>query len=247
MEHFNFSHTLLTKEQSTNLLKGIAKSKIMRTLRIADIKFGLMTLEGNKFGECISKNTEVVDLSNTQISEAALESLMTKIMQFQCMKSLCLSNINLGIFKSNSRMLTSSLASIPQIKLSGCFADQQELVETILEEIKIRKKVTKLDISLNNMSSINENLLIETFSSMKKLDLSQTSLTKDQTSALLSSITQSSELKTLKLNDNDLSHIEIPILTNLVVNLKVLDLMNTNLVPLQIMELITKGEYYQWY
>ena len=51
LEHFNFSHTLLTKEQSTNLLNGIAKSKIMRTLRLADIKFGLMTLEGDKFGE----------------------------------------------------------------------------------------------------------------------------------------------------------------------------------------------------
>ena len=77
---------------------------------------------------------------------------------------------------------------------------------------------------------------------MESLDLSQTSLTNDQSRALLSSLTKSSELKTLKLNDNDLSHIEIPILTSLVSNLRVLDLMNTNLVPLQILELITKGE-----
>jgi hypothetical protein len=159
------------------------------------------------------------------------------------MKSLCLSNINLGIFKSNSRMLTSSLASIPQLKLSGCLKDHQhELVEKILEEIKIRKSVTTLDLSLNNISSINENLLIETFSPMESLDLSQTSLTKDQTRALLSSLTQSCELRTLTLNDNDLSQIEIPVLSSLVVNLRVLDLINTNLVPLQILELITKGE-----
>ena len=93
------------------------------------------------------------------------------------------------------------------------------------------------------MSTINQNLLAETFSCMKVLDLSQTSLTKDQSTALLSSLAQSRELADLRLTDNDLSHVELPVLSSLVARVESLDLVNTNLQPSQIIELVTRGKY----
>ena len=236
---FNLSHTLLTKEQSSNLLKGIAKSQKMKTLQIADIKFGLMEIDGFEFGMVISKNTIEMDLSNTQISQEALKSMMTKIMEYQCMESLNLSNIYLG--QISARVLSSSLAFIPDLVLSGCFIDSSEALVTILEEIKRRKKVNNLDVSLNNMSTIDKNLLVDTFTCMEQLDLSQTSITKDQTKSLLTALCESSDIKYLKLNDNDVSEVDRVTLGKLVDNLAHLDLSNSNLQPLQIRELTNKG------
>ena len=205
--------------------------------KFSDIKLGFS--DGSEIGKAISENTEVINLSNTQISLEAKESLMTRILEFQCLKSLNLRNLDLG--KINSRILTSSLAFIPHLVLSGCLTGKSELLKSILEEIKTKKKVSSIDLSFNNMSAIDEKLLIETFSAMKQLDLTQTGLTREQTKALLSSLSKSGQLKSLNLNDNDVSQVDIAILGDLVTNLRQLSLANSNLQPLQIVELITKG------
>ena len=60
---------------------------------------------------------------------------------------------------------------------------KSEFLKNILEEMKNRMKVTSIDLSVNDMSTIDEKLLIETFSPMKRLYLAQFSLTKEQTKA----------------------------------------------------------------
>ena len=117
-------------------------------------------------------------------------------------------------------------------------------METILLKMKLKRKVTSLDLSNNNLSDLDHTLLADTLSAMKNVDLSKTSLTKDQITALLTSFSQSTILEGVKLTDNDLSHVEAPLLGRLVTSLKSLNLINTKLQPDQAVEVITRGGKY---
>jgi len=250
LENFDFSHTLLTKDQSSSLLQGIARGKKMKSLKIADLRFSLDDMVGDLLAACISQHTEYLDLSNTKISEAGLKALINRLAKDpHSIKSLSLNNIPLSSFWSNSDTLALSLSHIPKLELAGalrCITRQEvsrnnDIIRNIVQEIKAKKKVKSIDLSLNNMSEIHQSLLVEAFSNLKNIDLSQTSLTKDQSTALLSSLSQSEELEELKLTDNDLSHVETPVLVSLVTRLKTFDLTNTSLSPDQAVAVITRG------
>ena len=112
----------------------------------------------------------------------------------------------------------------------------------ILQVIKVKKIVKSLDMSFNNMSIIDPNLLVEAFSGMKIIDISQTSLSKEQIKTLLTSLSQSKILEELKLIGIDISHIETSVLGSLVTNLKYLNLTITKMQPGQSVEIVTRSK-----
>ena len=245
LEHLNFSHTSLTKDQSTSLLQGIAKGKKMRSLKITDEKLILDGDESDTLAACITSQTESVNLSSSQISPPGLEAFISRLAQEpHSIKTLCLNSVYLGRFKWSSSMLATSLSDITRLELSGCLPKNKNIMETILLKMKLKRKVTSLDLSNNNLSDLDHTLLADTFSAMKNVDLSKTSLTKDQITALLTSFSQSTILEGVKLTDNDLSCVEAPLLGRLVTSLKSLNLINTKLKPDQAVEVITKGGKY---
>ena len=251
LQHLNFSHTLLKKEQAKNLLQGIAKEKKMKSLKMADLKFSLEEIESDLLASCISRHTESVDLSNTKLSSEVLGTLITRLVQQpHSISCLCLKNIHLSSFRCRSGLLAMALSVIPKLELSGCFytrnreeiAANNDIIKMILQVIKVKRIVKSIDMSFNNMSIIDPNLLVEAFSGMKIIDISQTSLSEDQIKTLLTSLSQSKILEELKLIGIDISHIETSVLGSLVTNLKYLNLTITKMQPGQSVEIITRSK-----
>jgi len=240
LEHFHLSKSCLSEEQSINLLEGLAKAKRLKTLRITDTS-GIETVSGDVLAACISKNIKCLDLTNTWISDTAVEAVMTNLLQeSHCLDTLCLNNIRLEKILWNPEW-TTIMASNSILQLRECLPKDRGILETLLRQILLQKKVKRIDLGLINMSSVDQSLMLQSLAGMKYIDLSGTSLTNDQIQTLLGNLTKNSEIEELKFSNNDLCHIELPVLDNLVANLKHLHLESTNLQPIQIDHLIRKS------
>ena len=246
LEQINFSHASLTKDQLTNLLKGISRARKLKSLKIADMRINFHQLESGLLAGCISDKTELLDLFNTSIfgveviSSPAVDLLITRLQNPHNMSTLCLNNINLNILKTSPGILASSLAGIPRIGLSGCFPSDQGIINTILKEIILQKRVKSLDLSLNNLSSVEPSILGQLVIAIKHVDLSQTCLTIQQITDILASLSHSPKLETLNLSSNNLSQVE-PYLLNNLLTLSCAYLNSTRLKPDHVVQLITKG------
>ena len=141
-------------------------------------------LESELLAGCISDKTELLDLFNISTSPA-VELLITRLQKHHNISTLSLNNINLNILKISPGLLASSLAWIPRIGLSGCFPDDQGIMNTIIREIILQKKVKSLALSLNNLSSVDPSILGQLVTAIKHVDLSHSYLTTHQITEIL--------------------------------------------------------------
>ena len=246
LEEINLNYTLLTKDQLTSLLQGISKAKRVKSLSLADIKEPLYHHESSLLADCISSHIEYLDLSSSLISSESKLAMLAKLkLGFHKIKTLCLNNVNLCFPNYQIKLLAESLSSVPELELSGCFLDDHNIVEALLLEIIVQRKVKKLDISRNIIRNIDQSILIDAFSPMTAVNLSQTKFNQicpTQTKALLTSFAHSAHLEDLKLNGYryNLCHIELSVLGSLVANIRYLYLNNTELESGQIVQLLTE-------
>ena len=100
---------------------------------------------------------------------------------------------------------------------------------TILTALRDGSKMTKLDISFNNISGIDPKLLANTVTKMKKLNIIDTNLTQQQAEAILIAVSEENIVSKLYIGFNNLSGLDPALLAKAFTNLKKLNVNGSEL------------------
>ena len=142
-----------------------------------------------------------------------------------------------------------NMASVSPAKLAKVVSKLEEanLKDTQLTEAQVREifqalsegsKLHHLALSSNNLSSVAPQLLATGVTELRSLNLAYTQLTKPQTEALFSSLSQSQHLSHLTIGLNDLSSVKPQVLAQSVCRLDTVQMREACLTELQWNELL---------
>ena len=95
--------------------------------------------------------------------------------------------------------------------------------QSILEAINEDSQLKSLDISWNDLSSVEPGLLAGAVRKMESLNVDFGQLTAQQTQSILAAVNEDSQLKSLTISRNDLSSVEPGLLTRAVTMLESLN------------------------
>ena len=109
-------------------------------------------------------------------------------------------------------------------KLQKFFIDSTELTQlqaaAILTAVSEGSRLTALIISRNNLSGADPGLMAKAFNNLETLDISQTKLTPQQATAILTGVSEGSKMKNLTIYGNNLSGIDSGLLARAAEKLK---------------------------
>ena len=237
LEEVDISHTKLTVQQLEAIMTAIcAGDCLLKSLKIAASK--LSTVNHSLLTSAVNKLDEV-NLSSIGLTVQQLEAIMTAIVDGDCLvKSLNIERNNLSTV--NQILLTSAVKMLKKVNITATDMTDQQM-EAIMTAIGDGGcSVKSLNISNNNLSTVNKTLLASAVNMLEELNLFGTKLTVKQLEAVMTAIFDGDcLLKSLDLSMNNLSAVNPIILTSAVSRLEKVDLFETQLTVQQVEAIMT--------
>jgi len=140
--------------------------------------------------------------------------------------SLTISDINLS--QINSKLLSLTVTKLNTLALVNTSLTLCQ-IETILTTISNECNLKNLDLSMNNLSSVNPRLLGRSVTILNTLNVTNTSLNLHQIKAIFEGITEGSKLKNLNISQSNLESVEVEILLGAVSKLETLNMEDCSL------------------
>jgi len=185
---------------------------------------------------------ETVDLENTYLTPDQVQIILNKIANCENLKLTEL-NVKLNNLSTvPADVLVKAISRLESVDLDfiGFTPDQ---VQSIFHKIANCKniKLTKINVSYNNLSSVPVDVLVKAISRLETVDLSFTRLTSDQVQSIFRKIANCETIKLKKLNisSNNLSSVPADMLVKAISRLETVNLRNTKLTPAQIIATFT--------
>ena len=241
--------TTLTSQQATMVMTALCKED--SRLKILDIsKNDLSEVEPNILAHAVN-GLEEVDLNTTKLTVEEVEAIVNCIAQRDSkLKKLNISNARICMchwgdkkarFTQPPELLASTVNKLEEVEMAfNSFSTKQ--LEAILSTIGQQKSnLKKLNISCNNLSSVDPLLLVRAVSRLEEINLDGTELTLMQARGIMLTIgfDKFSTLQKLVLSDNDLSKVKPDLFAKAVNRLEEVDMTNSQL-TLEQMEAILK-------
>ena len=176
------------------------------------------------------ENLETLIVRSVELTTQQAVLVLSAISEDLQLKSLDMSDNNLSSVEPG--LLARAVKKLETLKVSSSRLTTQQK-ESILAAIYEDSQLKSLDISGNNLSSVEPGLLAGTIKKLETLNLENVRLTKLQTESILAAISEDSQLKSLDISVNDLSSVNPRLLTGAVKRLETLNVEYVRLTKLQ--------------
>ena len=173
--------TLVARAVSEELLLAVAQHKCLRRLDFAHTD--LTAIKPTVLAKAICK-MEDVDLGRSQFSPEQANILFQIFSKDNNLQ--CLNLFNTNLFAVRPQPLAQAVTQVHQVTLWSCRLTPKHS-EAIFRAMTSSCKLRKLDLSYNNLSTVNPNVLAAAINLLKSADLGCTCLTGEQARSILSS------------------------------------------------------------
>ena len=173
--------TLVARVASEELLLAVTQHKSLRRLDFAHTD--LTSIEPIVLARAICKMEEV-DLGRSQFSPEQANIIFQHLSKNNNLH--CLNLFNTNLFAVRPQQLAEAVTQVHQVTLWSCRLTPKHS-EAIFRAMTSSCKLRKLDLSYNNLSTVNPNVLAAAINRLKSADLGCTCLTGEQASTILSS------------------------------------------------------------
>ena len=213
--------------------------EILSTTRLLGLhKLRIETDLSEKVSQTIARHP---GLREFELSERNDEQTIISVLNVICSRegqgmNLRLENKNVsGV---DAELLASAVIKLETLEFSNTQLTQQQIV-AILTAVSDGRKMTKLDISFNDMSGIDKKLLAKAVTKMKKLNITDTNLTQEQAEAILTAVSEENVVSKLYIGFNNLSGVDPGLMAKAFTNLKKLNVNRSELTHRQIVTILT--------
>ena len=209
-ESMSFGFSVLTSRHLEQLLSYVQRRT--SRLKVLNIRENLVSgVTGSLLSDAACK-LETLNLDKTWITVGQADQLFSRISTCPSLKlrTLILSRNNL--FRCDSRHLSEAVCKIEEVNLWNCCLTPEQ-VEDLVTKIDSHEKLrlTRLNLSNNNVSKISPELLSRAVSRLTEIDLNFTSISTEQIKAIFNVIgfrNEESKLRSLKMKHTNILSID---------------------------------------
>ena len=238
LEKLHLNDTFLSIEQCKSLLNGIKDNPLLTSLGLGG-QPSLKELPREMMMNMITQNLKCLELNVTNLEPQQMETIFKQISKLPTMTKLDLSrNVLTEVDKD---ILAEALSNIEDIGLMQTELSKDQ-VDALLGQILKKQKTKEANLYEMNLKDADKFLLAETVKTMEVVVLSFTSITYDQIITLLEAIKKGSKLRTLYLNQDQLSKVDTQLLCEAILTLEYVYLLNTGLARETVTELVSEGK-----
>ena len=227
LETLNVQSGRLTTKQTESMFAAISEDSQLKSLNITSndlysVKPGLLARAVNIL--------ETLNMRYIGLTMQQTDSIFAAITEDSQLKSLDISINDLSSVEP--RLLARAVKNLETQNVeSGRLTTEQ--TESIFAAISEDSQLKSLDISKNDLSSVDPELLAKTIKILETLNVKCGRLTREQTESIFSAISEASQLKSLDISHNNLSSVEPRMLSRAVTMLESLDVRNGQLTTRQ--------------
>ena len=229
----DFRHTNITHQQAAAILTAVSEGSTL-----TELKIGYNNLSGVDL-ELLAKvvtNLDTLNLTNTKLTQQQIASVITSASKGSKLKKLNISENDLsGV---DPGLLAKAVVNLETLDIGNTKLTQQQAA-VIFSGVCEGSRLNVLNISENNLSEVEPELLAKTVIKLKKLDIQYSDLTKQQASVILTAISEGRRLTDLNIGFNDLRDVCPELMAKAVTNLEILDVTFTDLTQQQATAIIT--------
>ena len=213
--------------------------EILSTRRMLGLnKLRIETELSEKVSQTIARHP---GLREFELSQRNDEQTIISVLNVICSREgqgMILRLKNKNVSGVDAELLARAVIKLETLEFSNTQLTQQQIV-AILTAVSDGRKMTKLDISFNDMSGIDKKLLAKTVTKMKKLNITDTNLTQQQAEAILTAVSEENVVSKLYIGFNNLSGVDPGLMAKAFTNLKKLNVNRSELTHRQIVTILT--------
>ena len=228
LQKLEINCTELTLQQAAAIFTAVSEESTMIELDISDND--LSGVDPELLAKAVN-NLTTLYIENTNLTLQQTEAILTAVSEGSKM-------IKLNIVENNMSgvdpgLLAKAVANLETLDIGRTELTQQQAT-AILSGISKGTKLTKLNISLNNLSGVDSELLAKAVANLETLDIGSTELTEPVISTtILSGVSKGSEVIQLNMSWNNLYEGDRGLLVKALNNLESLDVIVTELITQQ--------------
>ena len=235
LEDLTLKDTQLNIQQVDAILKGLETTRTLRSLDLS--QNDLSKVESNLLARSVIK-LESVAVSKSSPTKDQLITLCSTIREEgEKLRSLDLSDNQLSLV--DPYLLASAVNRLEEVRLGDrCLTHQK--AKAFFHALEQGTSLKSLDMTFNNLFSVNPELLVKKVSHLEELILCGCSLTSQQATVLCMALDEErTHLRSINLSGNDLSSVEPVLLANATTRLQEVKLYGASLSTTQLTELCT--------
>ena len=228
------SFPVIVNTRNMSLIPEILSMRRMQGLN----KLRIETKLSEKVSETIVSHP---GLREFELSERNYEKTILSVLIVICSQGcqgMILKLNNKNISSVDTELLAGATTKLDSLEISNTKLTKHQIV-AILTTVSEGHKMTKLNISFNNMSGVDPELLAKTVTKTKQLNVTDTNLTQEQAEAIFTAVSEEKIVTELHIGFNDLSGVDTGLLAKAVKNLKILNVNRAKLTPTQIVTILT--------
>ena len=227
LQKLEINCTELTLQQAAAIFTAVSEESTMIELDISDND--LSGVDPELLAKAVN-NLTTLYIENTNLTLQQTEAILTAVSEGSKM-------IKLNIVENNMSgvdpgLLAKAVANLETLDIGSTELTQQQAT-AILSGISKGTKLTKLNISLNNLSGVDSELLAKAVANLETLDIGSTERTECKATKILSGVSKGSEVTQLNISYNNLYEGDRGLLVKALNNLESLDVIVTELITQQ--------------
>ena len=227
LQKLEINCTELTLQQAAAIFTAVSEESTMIELDISDND--LSGVDPELLAKAVN-NLTTLYIENTNLTLQQTEAILTAVSEGSKM-------IKLNIVENNMSgvdpgLLAKAVANLETLDIGSTELTQQQAT-AILSGVSKGTKLTKLNISLNNLSGVDSELLAKAVANLETLDIGSTERTECGATKILSGVSKGSEVTQLNISYNNLYEGDRGVLVKALNNLESLDVIVTELITQQ--------------
>ena len=227
LQKLEINCTELTLQQAAAIFTAVSEESTMIELDISDND--LSGVDPELLAKAVN-NLTTLYIENTNLTLQQTEAILTAVSEGSKM-------IKLNIVENNMSgvdpgLLAKAVANLETLDIGSTELTQQQAT-AILSGVSKGTKLTKLNISWNNLSGVDSELLAKAVANLETLDIGSTERTECKATKILSGVSKGSEVTQLNMSWNNLYEGDRGLLVKALNNLESLDVIVTELITQQ--------------
>ena len=211
--------------------------KIESNVEELDISYNNLSYIAPDLLSTALNKVEKINLFHTELTEAQLESLLTRMSKGTAVKNLDIES-HTTLQDIQPQLLASVVNNLESVNLGFTSLGQQH-IEILFQLMKTKTNLKSLNIrGERNVCSIDPSLFAEALNKVKTVNLTRCHLDKQHLKLLFEKIVDNTNIEELQLAENDLSEIPAKQLSECVRCLKIVNFSKTSLLKNQIIRIL---------